>query len=202
MRAEARNTIKEKIEMNKILAHRFGLTSVVLVLSLLMSTLSFGDQTADKQNAPVNAGPQQVVVTNSVLQPVPVVPVSAPSKDYYQATQTFKCTDGNSYYIPVKFVIPDNKKLVVQYVSVVADSNGGPTQSYSAQILAPGSASEFWLPLTLLAGTPNPKFAGTQSLLMVTDEVDVTVARSPYSPSCTGSITISGELIPGFIGIP
>ncbi len=189
--------------MNKILSHRFGLTFFILVLSLLTPTFSFGDQATDKQNAPVNAGPQQVVVTNSVLQPVPVVPVSAPTPNYYQARQAFTCTTGNNaFYIPVKFIIPDNKLLIVRYVSVFANSNGGPTQSYSAQITAHNVAAEFWLPMTFLPGTPNPFFAGTQSLLMITDEVDVQVARSPYSQSCDGSVTISGELIPGLIGIP
>ena len=182
--------------MKEIPDHRFGfgLTSFVMVLSLLTSIFSFGDQITDKQNAPPNPGPQQVVVTNTTAQPVPV---STPNKDYYQARQAFTCTTGNNpFFIPLTFVIPDNKKLILRYVSVFADSNGGPTQNYSAQIVGHNYAAEFWLPMTLLPGTPNPYFAGTQSLLMITDEVDVHVARSPFSQSCAGSVTISGELIP------
>ncbi len=178
--------------MNRILGHRFGLTSFVFVSSLLTSTFSFGDQIADKQNAQPNPGPQQVVVTNTAAQPVPV---STPSKDYFQSSIDFSGCSGQNF-VSADFTVPAGKKLALQYINVEVNSIS-PGQTFSIVVQANQESTKFWLPMSQIGGFSNNQFvwAGHHALLLVTDKVHAVMFTSQQAV-CIGSFTISGELVP------
>lgn len=115
----------------KIIANRFGLV-VLMSLSLFASTSAF---------AAAAQGPQQVVVTNSAAQPVPMsglvyvqnspaqpIPVTMADKQLYQLSKT---ANFQAATLSFNFTVPSGKKFVVQNINLSA-STTDPACTFSA----------------------------------------------------------------------
>jgi len=175
--------------MNKnFFANRFGLAISFVCLSLFPSTFAWAGAAGNTASA---QGPQQVVVANTAAQPVPV---STPSKDYFQSTIDFTgCT--SQINVSTDFTVPAGKKLALQYVNVLVSSIS-PGQTFNIVVQANQEPTKFWLPLSPIGGFSNNQFvwAGHHNLLLVTDKVHVVLSTNQIS-FCIGSVTVSGELV-------
>jgi transposase len=169
------------------LKHAEALTSLSLVNS------AFAD--APEKAAAAAQTPQQVVISNTAVNPVPVTQ-AAPQ--YFQATQTVSCAGCD--HVNYVFNVPSGKTLVVRQVNVFAGSynfqdnfgvymypdNGSTSALFFATQPVGGSFSSFsssW-------GT------NQQVQMLATQTVQGNVRRFPGGPSAfSATITISGELI-------
>src|SRR6266545_4194608 len=100
---------KGETTMNlKMFANRFGLAILFVFLSLFPSTSAWAQKS---MTTAVSAqGPQQVVITNTTAQPVPMVGlVTVQHPQYYQATQTVSCA--GCINLAFNFDVPSGKKL-------------------------------------------------------------------------------------------
>src|SRR5262249_33424667 len=75
--------LKETFAMNRIFANGFGLI-VLTSVSLVNSAFADGPE----KGAAAAQGLQQVVISNTAANPVPV---AQPTPQYFQATQTVQC---------------------------------------------------------------------------------------------------------------
>lgn len=118
--------------MNKsIFAYRFGLTTAIVMLSLFISTAAFAG--TGNNTAAAGSGPQQVVVTNTAAQPVPMVglvsiqntgaqpvPVTMNMQPFQTAFVSYSANTtafGGPPTIKTLASVPANKRLVVEYIS-------------------------------------------------------------------------------------
>jgi hypothetical protein len=125
--------------MQKLLANRFGLAISFIFLSLFPSTVAWAQKsTAGTATA---QGPQQVVVTNTAAQSVPIsglvyvqnsaaqpIPVTIADKQLYQFSATVNVQGTTAY---MHFTVPAGKKFVAQNINLFA-STTDPACAFSA----------------------------------------------------------------------
>ena len=162
----------------------FGLT--VVALSLFAST-------AFAANNP-GPGTTPVVVTNTPAQPVPVV---VQKTTLFQATQTFNCASFNTLYT---FNVPAGKTLTVRNVNVLAGSYT-PGDTFGFTMYGDdGSSSFLAFGMQPVGGRfnswANTWFLNQQVQFTAQQVVSGAISRDSqnFAPSCSGNITISGEL--------
>jgi hypothetical protein len=150
-------------------------------------------------------GPQQVVVTNSTAQPVPMsglvyvqnsaaqpIPVQDQGKQYFQATQVGNCS--NTGGIIWNFNVPSGKTLVLQHVNVWAISDPG--QTFGVQAYA-DDLSFWYLPTQPLGGFSQNSWTTDQHVqILANQHLKVTVQKGIAGGTCGVNLSISGELIP------
>jgi hypothetical protein len=170
----------------KIFANRFGLTIALVVLSLIASTTAF---------AAAGQGPQQVVVTNTSANPVPV---TMQKTQFYQATQKVICNDVD--HVDFTFSVPSGKTLLVHNLNVFGGSYNA-TDTFGVYIYPDdGSTSLLGFSMQPVGGYFSwfDTWAVNQQVQMsATQTVQGRIGRGSnnYVPACNFSVTISGELM-------
>lgn len=173
---------------NRILAHRFGLTTSVLVLGLLTSAFGVG---GEQPFAAAVLSPQ-VAVTNAMANPVPGMPAAM---DLYQASQNIDLANAPQSW--ATFNVPAGKRLVVQHVAVSTSAN------YLGSLVAWGQADSLAgaiaLPFEWQPAESSPSWGGQdQQIAIVSQFFAVQVSRGslPAGALTTAQVHISGYLIP------
>jgi hypothetical protein len=164
----------------KILANRFGL--IALILSLFASTAAFA-----------GAGTQQVVVTNTTANPVPVAVQKA---QLYQATQDVSCS--NNDHAEFTFSVPSGKTLIIHNFNVFGGSYNG-TDTFGVDMYSDNYTSFLGFSMQAVGGYFSwaTTWATNQQIQMsATQTVGGRIGRTSnnYAPACEFFVTISGEL--------
>jgi hypothetical protein len=180
-----------------LLADRFGLAISFVFLSLFPSTSAWAQKTA--MTAAAAQGPQQVIVSNTTAQPVPMVGlVTVQHPVYFQATQNQVCTNGCDH-VDFVFNVPSGKTLLIRNVNVSAGTNDlqdtfgvemwGDTYSSAVFHFGFQPVGGWW-------GTPGNWATNQQIQLTATQAVHVKVRRWAGSQLSSEIIcTVAGEVI-------
>ena len=168
--------------MDRKILQRFGLAIAVLALSLPITVLA--------QTKPAGTTAQQVIVTNTSAQPVPVQPNA---KEFFQASDSTGCQSTDVVHFT--FNIPAGKKLILQQVNLLANTtNIG--QTFGAGILA--DSLNYWsIPMQQFGGGTQDWVADRQVQIIATQTVRVDVRRSAIvTGQCAVGVQLGGELVP------
>jgi hypothetical protein len=140
-------------------ANRFGLVASFFMVSLFPSTSAWAQKTTGTAAA---QGPQQVIVTNTAAQPVPMVGLvkdgDQPARKPFQWDGDISIAAGVMNGARLVTNVPANQRLVIEHVSgwcpsFVAVVSG---ESYQAST---NVAHLFWLPAEFANGSPLPAAA-------------------------------------------
>jgi hypothetical protein len=179
--------------MHKVnFANRLGLVASFFLMSLFPTTSAWAQKTTGTAAA---QGPQQVIVTNTAGQPVPVAVQGA---QYFQATQSLGCA--GCLHLDFTFNVPSGKKLLIRSVNVYGGSYNN-LDDFGAVLYA-DDGSTGWLMFGMPpVGGGFSSFAvagGTnQSVqLLVTNTAHASVRRGNGGITAfSATMTISGELV-------
>ena len=101
-------------------ANRFGLAISFVFLSLFPPTSAL----AQKTSAAAGSGTQQVIVTNTAAQPVPVTMQQPGSMAFQSGLVQFTAAPGNTN-LKTLVTVPAGKRLVVDYISGACSNLSG-----------------------------------------------------------------------------
>ncbi|HEX6880486.1 MAG TPA: hypothetical protein VF135_08990 [Terriglobales bacterium] len=183
----------------KIFANRLGLAISFVFLTVFPSASAWGQKAG---------GPQQVVVTNTAAQPIPMsglvyvqnsaaqpVPVAIAGSEYFQVSKF-----GNSG-TPIILAIPAGKTFIVEHVNIRIP-NAATTDSYAATMTGTSGYGQpiAWLSLTKGSirdadfGLQYVDWGGDTSMMMAAEQ-QLTVSVSGTA-GATVDVLVSGHLIP------
>jgi len=182
------------------LANRFGLVASFFV-SLFPTTSAWAQKTSGTATV---QGPQQVVVTNTAAQPIPIVglvKVTEPVKERTRLNYFLNFPNG-SYGVaqPSTYSVPAGKRLFIQYLSAncVLDQN---EQLFLQMNSGDGFVTDVFLPMTTqyfpaygpyraIGASPVETFfdAGV--------DVQLNASRSVTTGSVGCNVSVLGYLIP------